>query len=251
MNRKGFTLMELMISVSLVSVVMIFTLNLLNDLRAEEALGTNKTADLTNRTIITRIVEDDFYQKGIRQVGVYYGDGSTLNGYCPFTSGVFAADYQFYIRKCAVFFYKDNSCGLIAVGSHEGDDLNYNPNMFMYARKAGTDCANSGGYIAEVWELSSASYAAGGITEDKAQFKRSANTIENVQENALAGNQGNFFFMIKFPAEIPEAYSNTSMSFDLEFSYYTTDTTGFTHGNGEDWYLNYTLLDSRALNPRT
>ena len=80
MNNKGFTLMELMISISLVSIVMIFTLNLLNDIRAEEDLGTNKTADLTNRTIITKIVQNDFYEKKIRQIG---GPAAGVNRFCP------------------------------------------------------------------------------------------------------------------------------------------------------------------------
>ncbi len=251
MNRKGFTLMELMISISLVSVVMIFTLNLLNDLRSEEALGTNKTADLTNRTIITRIVEDDFYQKGISQVGYYAGPNNNLNRFCPLTSAAFS-NYDFYIRKCVVLYYKDNTCGLLAVGSAEsGND--FNPNLFMYATKPNeTGCNVATNYQVEIWELTSASYRVGNADntiDDAVKLVKSENTIENVLENQLAGNQGNFFFLIKFPAQIPEAYSNTSMNFDLEFSYYTTDTTGFTPAGGENYYLNYTNYEIVTMNP--
>ena len=245
-NNKGFTLMELMISISLVSVVMIFTLNLLNDIRAEEALGTNKTADLTNRTIITRIVQDDFYEKGIRQVGYNVSVGNAK--YCPIAAGVFQDEYDFYIMKCVVIYYNDNTCGLLAVG---GEDATAPANMFMYAKKDGTTCNDSSGYIPEIWDLSSATYSVetDSSVERIPELIRSTNTIENVEENVLAGNQGNFFFLIKFPAIIPEAYSNTSMNFDLEFSYYTTNTNGFTHASGEDYYLNYTNLSSSTMSP--
>ena len=177
MNRKGFTLMELMISISLVSIVMVFTLNLLNDIRAEEALGTNKTADLTNRTIITRIVQDDFYQKGIAQIG-YQVDPSAPGRYCSLARGVFSSGYNFYIRKCVVIFYKDNSCGLLAVGSTTATG---EPNLFMYAKKSvDYNCNVADNYVPEIWELSSATYD---LSDEGAGIVRSANTIENVEEN--------------------------------------------------------------------
>lgn len=240
MNNKGFTLMELMISISLVSVVMVFTLNLLNDIRAEEDIGTNKTADLTNRTIITKIVQNDFYNRKINQVG---GLGSGTNRLCTVGKNVFVDDYNFRIKKCVVIYYKDNTCGLLAIGKKpsepdgtDNDEVN-KASMFMYATKDGGGCNTATGYVPEVWELTAASYDVSNTA-----LSRSANTVEDTEENQLAGNLGNFFIMIKFPTVVPPAYSNTSMNFDLEFTYYTADINGFTNAGGQDRYMNYTNL---------
>ena len=64
LGNKGMTMVEIIVSISLVAIVMIFTLNLLTDLKSEETLGMGKTADLLNRSIIAKNVQADF-AKGV------------------------------------------------------------------------------------------------------------------------------------------------------------------------------------------
>lgn len=232
MNNKGFTLIELMISVSLVSVVLIFTLNLLNDIRAEEDMGSNKTADLTNRTIITKVIQSDFDNHVVHYVGVY---NSTTGDMCDVeNTSLFASKYDFVPRKC-VYVKMDDGCRAIMIGTLRGaraSEINY----FAYGKKrAGLEC-NSGNvndWTVEKWYLSSALYSQ--IIVDA-----TTNAQENNMQNTLAENLANYAMIIKIPATIADAYATTSMNFDLEFIYYTTDVTSNIPGTTTPMFYNTT-----------
>ena len=229
MNNKGFTLIELMISVALVSVVMIFTLNLLNDIRSEEEMGSNKTADLTNRTIITKQVQADFDNHQV----VSFGSASPTFEPCGFVTGSLAS-YDLYVNKC-IFIRIDNGCRAIILGSE--NDTGTPADVFAYAKKTGADCTIGSltDWTIEKWKLSSAKYKGIYITQTN-------HTIEPTLENVYSGNWSNYSFVISVPAVIDQEYSNTSMNFDLEFIYYTPKTTYLTTSDGNNEHLGFANL---------
>ena len=58
-NKKGFTLIELSISIALLSVIMIFMLKLITIIREEEDSINIKTTMLLNKTIISKALHED------------------------------------------------------------------------------------------------------------------------------------------------------------------------------------------------
>ena len=213
MNNKGFTLIELMISVSLVSIVLIFTLNLLNDIRAEEDMGSNKTADLTNRTIITKVVQKDLDNLQIKEFGTTAAATINRSNICDMRDNELKNDYNLQRQKCIWMLMSDNTCRLIMIASDKGSS---ETKYFVYGKKNGV-CARGpvSEWSLEKWELKSAVYKT---------IKIETTTIpqENNLNNNLSGDLANYLVMIKVPTELAPSYSNTSMNFDLEFIYYTT-----------------------------
>ena len=65
MDNKGFTLIEIMVSISLIAIVLVFMFNLLGDIKRENALSNNDIADALNRATITRIIQNDFIEKNL------------------------------------------------------------------------------------------------------------------------------------------------------------------------------------------
>jgi hypothetical protein len=75
LNNKGTTLVEIMISIVLIAIVMVFLFNLLLDLRADDGLSTKKNTDIINRAGIVRLIENDFTTKGIKELKFCDSDG--------------------------------------------------------------------------------------------------------------------------------------------------------------------------------
>lgn len=65
MNNKGMTLAEIIVSVALISIVLIFMMKLLLSLRYEETLDSYDKANSVNRTEIIHAIQDDFKSKGM------------------------------------------------------------------------------------------------------------------------------------------------------------------------------------------
>lgn len=63
MKSKGMTMVELIVSVGLISIVMVFVFNILVDMRQEETNGSFKSQDLINRSLIIRTIQKDFINK--------------------------------------------------------------------------------------------------------------------------------------------------------------------------------------------
>ena len=103
MKSKGMTLVEIMISVTMISLVMIFTFNILSDMKSENSQATRRSTDSINRATIIRIVQNDFIYKTLIKV-----EG------CPINSS---------ILYCYKFTYSDNSTKMLK-GIHE-TDLDY------------------------------------------------------------------------------------------------------------------------------
>lgn len=88
MKKNGMTMIEVMISVALISIVMVFIFNILIDLRQEETLSGYKSSDQINRSVITKTIQDDLLNRRIINIAksgvcsslicldLYYRDGT-------------------------------------------------------------------------------------------------------------------------------------------------------------------------------
>lgn len=102
-KKNGMTMIEIMLAVALISLVLIFVLNILIDLRQEETLSRYKSQDQLNRSIITKTIQDDLLNRG----GL-----SDLNA-CATGNTLIA---------CVQLHYLDGSVGYIKIGR---DTLSY------------------------------------------------------------------------------------------------------------------------------
>ena len=64
MNKKGFTLVELSVSVTLLSLVMVFMLRFLNEIRKDEDAIGFKTEMSLHKTIISKNINEDIKKSG-------------------------------------------------------------------------------------------------------------------------------------------------------------------------------------------
>lgn len=65
MDKKGFTLTELIISISLISIVILFLFNLLVDVRHSMNQTDYSIENQQNRALIIKMVQDDFINYGL------------------------------------------------------------------------------------------------------------------------------------------------------------------------------------------
>ena len=59
MNKKGMTLMEVLVSLVLISIVMIFVVNLLSDLKNEGILSNKRNTDSLTRASLINVIQGD------------------------------------------------------------------------------------------------------------------------------------------------------------------------------------------------
>jgi len=64
MNKKGFTIVELVISIVLLSIVMVFMLTFMSELRGKEDVMEEDTDMLLNTTIISKKINEDILKRG-------------------------------------------------------------------------------------------------------------------------------------------------------------------------------------------
>ena len=65
MNRKGMTLMEVLVSLVLIAIVMIFLTNLLADIKNEETISTTRNADSLTRASLINVIEGDLINNNL------------------------------------------------------------------------------------------------------------------------------------------------------------------------------------------
>jgi hypothetical protein len=65
---KGTTLIEIMVSLALISVVLIFMFNILSDLKVEDRESTRGSEDSVERASYTRIIQNDFINLGLKSI---------------------------------------------------------------------------------------------------------------------------------------------------------------------------------------
>ena len=84
---KGTTLIEIMVSLALISVVLIFMFNILSDLKVEDRESTRGSEDSVERASYTRIIQNDLINLGLKDVK-YCGVSGTIICYTfTFDSG--------------------------------------------------------------------------------------------------------------------------------------------------------------------
>lgn len=77
MNKRGITLVEVVISVGLISVVMLFLFNLLLDMQYENSHASYLKENQINRANIIKSVEKDLMNNHLETVNVYVGSSSS------------------------------------------------------------------------------------------------------------------------------------------------------------------------------
>ena len=74
-KSKGTTLIEILISVLLISIIMIFLLNILINMKEEYNLSSQRSQDSLNRATFTRLIQNDLIDIGLKQINIT-SDGS-------------------------------------------------------------------------------------------------------------------------------------------------------------------------------
>ena len=122
MNNKGFTLVELMVSIALIALVLVFMFNLLGDIKRESALSNEDISDALNRATITRIIQNDFIEKDLTKVSTC--DDSIL---------------------CYDFTFKDNSTKRLIVRENEieYDDEIWSLDSGSYTKEGNIYCISN------------------------------------------------------------------------------------------------------------
>ena len=70
MNNKGTTIVEIIVSIALISIILIFIFNLLSSLKNEDYLSNARIQDSLKRTEIIHIIQNDFIYKGLSKAEV-------------------------------------------------------------------------------------------------------------------------------------------------------------------------------------
>ncbi len=120
MNNKGFTLVELMVSISLVSIVLVFMFNLLGDIKRESALSNENIDDALNRSTIIRIIQNDWIEKRLTKVSTCEEDGTILCYAFTFKN---STTKKLFVRKQEIEY--DNERWILEDGEYNADGATY------------------------------------------------------------------------------------------------------------------------------
>ena len=121
MNNKGITLVELMVSMVLISIVMVFIFALLLNMKNEDYLSSAKSEDSLNRSEIIHLIENDF---------INYNLSSVAQTSCP-SGANFCLRFGFYNYSYKnLYFFEDhlvydNEVFYLSTGSFEIDKIKY------------------------------------------------------------------------------------------------------------------------------
>ena len=183
---KGTTMVEIMVSVVLISIVMIFIFTILVDLKNEYALASKKSKDSISRAGFMRIIQNDFSKY-------------TLKAFNPCPSTTFRN-----AKICMAFTFGDPISGnnlftkyFAVIVNTTNSDLN---DYIIY------DDSNSSSF--ERWDLEDGKYNADRISLCYDQPGSTDGSLTSVEKNNLY-----HFFRLVVPA-----YSNTSSNrkYDIE-----------------------------------
>jgi len=200
LNKKGMTLIEIILSIGLVSIVMVQVLNILVDLKDEQLLGKDKTADLTNRSIIVKTVQDRFNTKIVKN----------LNN-CKKTNSAESTRVKNYLQNmgynnilsCVEIIYSGGDIDLMFTARKDGID------HFIFGKYNDTSI-----YVFESWPLKSGTYPTNSGCGLTVTNSCTANPTE-ITDCSIYN-----YFSINYPVEVSKNIKKTTMNFDLEFLYY-------------------------------
>ena len=68
MNNKGLTLIEILVSIALIAIILVFIFTLLADLKNEDYLSSSKGIDGLNRTEVIHLIENDFIERNLSRM---------------------------------------------------------------------------------------------------------------------------------------------------------------------------------------
>ncbi len=205
LNNKGMTLVEIILSIGLVSIVMVQVLNLLVDLKDEQVLGQDKTSDLMNRTIIIKTVEEDFMNKSITSINE-----------CGNTSSDKLADYT--IKSCVKIIFNGTAEASKPRFLITARDRFNTYDYFIYGYGLSSAARIPARNTYEAWKLTSGKYPKTSTSGSYiCGFLLNYYSLD--PPSASSTSQSNYF-QITYPVKVKNSIANTSMTFDLEFLYY-------------------------------
>ena len=125
-KNDGFTLVELMVSIALVSIVLVFMFNLLGDVKRESSLSNDNIGDTLNRSTIIRIIQNEWIENKLTKVTTCDEDNTIL---------------------CYTFTFKDESTKNLLIREKE---LEYDNERWIledgvYSAEGATYCSLSNG----------------------------------------------------------------------------------------------------------
>ncbi len=198
-GSKGMSIIEVILAIGLVSIIMVQVLNLLVDVKNEQALGESKTKDLSNRSIIMQRIEKDFVSKNI--VALERCRNQVMN----------LDDYK--TKSCLKVSYENdtnNPYFLITAVGRKSYNNKYDFFIYGYRKNGSAEKPK----IYEAWKLESGTYPAGGADGCEYELKGF------YCDTDLNGHCNSNYFILRYPVLVSDSMSNTSMNFDLEFIYY-------------------------------
>lgn len=125
MNNKGTTLIEVMISVALIAIIMVFMFTLLVDLKNEESLSTKKSEDALNRSAIIHLIQNDIISRGIKSL-TFCDDATDV---CDENHLYYTFNFQDNTSKKLIayttYFVYDNERWTLSSGKYELTNMKY------------------------------------------------------------------------------------------------------------------------------
>lgn len=136
LNNKGVTLVEIIISVALISIVLIFLFNLLIQVNNENSDNEVRASYLVNQSTFIKQIEEDFLDFNFSSGGECSSDGVSLNA----SSGDTSANTIYLPRWNGTTNYK---CLTFRFSDYDNKGYTY-AHLFLYQR---TDATNEKGYV--------------------------------------------------------------------------------------------------------
>lgn len=97
MNNKGTTLVELLISLVLMSIVLVFLFALLSDLKNEDYLSNSRVEDTSSRTEILHLIQNDLLSNKLNNIKIIRAVSSS------YTKIEVSFEYQSMTKKLEVY----------------------------------------------------------------------------------------------------------------------------------------------------
>lgn len=205
LNNKGITLVEIIISVALISIILIFLFSLLIQVNNENSDNEVKSSYLVNQATFIKQIEEDFldYGEGFKE-GSYCTE-STISAttpdaslYLPKLYGAsvsLTGDAQTMNIKCLNFKYNDDS----------------NSYLFLYKRE---DTSNENGYVTIL------SYYRGDFKQsvELEEFDWNMNVIRGTTEQLSASASSNSTYK-EFTFSLP-IIGPDEKDYSINLSYY-------------------------------
>ena len=126
-NKRGISLIEVIVSIGLISIVLVLIFRLLADVRNEETLTKYKASNLINQSLVVKAVQDDMLNDTLQRVDYC----SELNGCIKFT---FTGSTKILKFDTDFVYYGTEGGAFESWSFHNSEIGNTTPNMNIYNR---------------------------------------------------------------------------------------------------------------------